>query len=399
MYKSQALLLERIVSMTVSKDKYGNWQVDVSDGYSKLDGTQKRHRKIGFKTKKEALDYEAQYRLTILQQVKVRDKTSIYHLYGLLKKEDILRGNSQSTKDTQQSYYKHYVSKFFEKADMRLVGVEEVKQFRDWLSVQPSVKGGTLSIITVNQQMIFIHKLFEIAILNGFRTDNPASALRKLSQKHKEMAYYTPEQFKQFITLIKPDEFSFLLFYKILMFTGARMGEAIALNWEVVNLDEGYIDIKQAAHYRKKKVTIGDTKTTQSVRRIYIHKAFIKELSEWKTKQHGLLGKFTDNPETLQIYQTTPEILTQPNVSNFKQWKLKKRASQQGLELIRNHDFRHSHAAFLISQGLRNGEGKDYIFFTLMKRLGHTSITTTINTYSHLFPTQQKEIANAFDDF
>ena len=69
------------------------------------------------------------------------------------------------------------------------------------------------------------------------------------------------------------------------------------------------------------------------------------------------------------------------------------------LPLIRNHDFRHSHAAFLISQGLRNGEGKDYLFFTLMKRLGHSSITTTVNTYSHLFPSQQKEIASAFDDF
>ena len=48
---------------------------------------------------------------------------------------------------------------------------------------------------------------------------------------------------------------------------------------------------------------------------------------------------------------------------------------------------------------LRNGEGKDYIFFTLMKHLGHSSINTTINVYSHLFPSQQKEIANAFDDF
>ena len=69
------------------------------------------------------------------------------------------------------------------------------------------------------------------------------------------------------------------------------------------------------------------------------------------------------------------------------------------LKTIRNHDFRHSHAAFLISIGLRKGESKDFIFFTLMKRLGHSSINTTINTYSHLFPAQQKEIANAFDDF
>ena len=69
------------------------------------------------------------------------------------------------------------------------------------------------------------------------------------------------------------------------------------------------------------------------------------------------------------------------------------------LKMIRNHDFRHPHAVFLVSKGFRNGEGKNYIFFTLMKRLGHGSINTTINIYSHLFPTQQKEVANAFDNF
>lgn len=89
--------------------------------------------------------------------------------------------------------------------------------------------------------------------------------------------------------------------------------------------------------------------------------------------------------------------MTAPNVNNFRK-SLKKRLPEH-LKLIRNHDFRHSHAAFLISQGLRKGEGKDFIFFTLMKRLGHSSINTTINVYSHLFPSQQKEVANAFDDF
>lgn len=110
-----------------------------------------------------------------------------------------------------------------------------------------------------------------------------------------------------------------------------------------------------------------------------------------------LLSKFTDDFEGLQIFQDSPEILTSANVTNFKT-KLKKR-QPENMKMFRNHDFRHSHAAFLISQGLRNGEGKDYIFFTLMKRLGHSSINTTINVYSHLFPSQQKEVANAFDNF
>lgn len=109
------------------------------------------------------------------------------------------------------------------------------------------------------------------------------------------------------------------------------------------------------------------------------------------------MSKLIDSTDELQIFQFSGEPMTAPNVNNFRK-SLKKRLPEH-LKLIRNYDFRHSYAAFLVSQGLRNGEGKDYIFFTLMKRLGHSSINTTINVYSHLFPTQQKEVASAFDNF
>lgn len=385
--------------MTVTKQKNGSWRVDVSDGFSPLNGEQNRHRKKGFKTKKEALDYEAQYRLEELGQFQNKKKLPISSLYVLLQKEDVLRGNRQSTIDTQDSYYRTYVARFFEKSDMSLVKTADIKAFRDWLVNTPSVKGGILSASNINTIMIFVGKLFDVAMMNDLRKDNPCRALKRLPQKHQEMSYYTPEQFKQFMTLFEENEYHFQLLYKILMFTGARIGEALALTWEQVNFEEGYIDIKSSAHYRKGKTTIAETKTTQSVRRIYIHKALIDELSTWKQQQFQLLGSYTSTPEQLQIYQNTPNIIKAPDVSNFKHEKLKRRAGLINLKLIRNHDFRHSHAAFLISQGLRKGEGKDYLFFTLMKRLGHSSITTTINTYSHLFPTQQKEIASAFDDF
>lgn len=181
------------------------------------------------------------------------------------------------------------------------------------------------------------------------------------------------------------------------MFTGARLGEALALTWKNINLTENYIDIIHSADYRNNKVHIGRVKTNQSRRRIYIHDAFAKELKQWKEKQGYLLSKFTDNLESLQIFQDSPEILTSSNVTNFKT-RFQKRLPEN-LKMIRNHDFRHSHADFLINEGLRNGEGKDYIFFTLMKRLGHSSINTTINVYSHLFPSHQRTIANAFDNF
>lgn len=383
--------------MVVTRQKNKKWRVDISDGYDAVTGNQKRHRKTDFKTRREAERYEADYRLNKLHQIKHKDKVTVSYLYSLVQEEDELRGNKRGTIDSQESYYRVYISKYFKNADMRAISVTDIKEYRNWLKSQPSVKGGTLTNSHVNQQMIFVHKMFDVAIANRIRQDNPCNGLRRLPQQHKEMAYYTPEQFKQFDSLFEEDEYSFQLLYRILMYTGVRIGEALALTWEQINLDEKYIDVKYSAYYRNGKVHIGTVKTSQSNRRIYIHSGFAEELREWKVKQFEFLQEFTQNPSSLQIYQTTPEVLTAPNVSNFR--VILKKRMPDNLKLIRNHDFRHSHAAFLVSQGLRNGEGKDYIFFTLMKRLGHSSINTTINVYSHLFPTQQKEIASAFENF
>lgn len=383
--------------MVVTRQKNKKWRVDISDGYDAVTGNQKRHRKTVFKTRREAERYEADYRINKLHQIKHKDKVTVSYLYSLVKEEDELRGNKRGTIDSQESYYRVYISKYFKNADMRTISITDIKEYRNWLKNQPSVKGGTLTNSHVNQQMIFVHKMFDVAIANRIRQDNPCNGLRRLPQQHKEMAYYTPEQFKQFDSLFEEDEYSFQLLYRVLMYTGVRIGEALALTWEQINLDEKYIDVKYSAYYRNGKVHIGTVKTSQSNRRIYIHSGFAEELREWKVRQFEFLQEFAQNPSSLQIYQTTPEVLTGPNVSNFR--VILKKRMPDNLKLIRNHDFRHSHAAFLVSQGLRNGEGKDYIFFTLMKRLGHSSINTTINVYSHLFPTQQKEIASAFENF
>lgn len=383
--------------MVVTRQKNKKWRVDISDGYDAVTGNQKRHRKTDFKTRREAERYEADYRINKLHQIKHKDKVTVSYLYSLVQEEDELRGNKRGTIDSQESYYRVYISRYFKNADMRAISVSDIKEYRNWLKSQPSVKGGTLTNSHVNQQMIFVHKMFDVAIANRIRQDNPCNGLRRLPQQHKEMAYYTPEQFKQFDSLFEEAEYSFQLLYRVLMYTGVRIGEALALTWDQINLDEKYIDVKYSAYYRNGKVHIGTVKTSQSNRRIYIHSGFAEELREWKVKQFEFLQEFTQNPSSLQIYQTTPEVLTAPNVSNFR--VILKKRMPDNLKLIRNHDFRHSHAAFLVSQGLRNGEGKDYIFFTLMKRLGHSSINTTINVYSHLFPTQQKEIASAFENF
>ena len=63
--------------------------------------------------------------------------------------------------------------------------------------------------------MIFVHKLFEGAITNELSQDNPCNGLRRLPQQHKEMSYYTSEQFKQFDAPFTREEYQYQLPYRL----------------------------------------------------------------------------------------------------------------------------------------------------------------------------------------
>ena len=65
--------------------------------------------------------------------------------------------------------------------------------------------------------------------------------------------------------------------------------------------------------------------------------------------------------------------------------KLKYQIEKSGVHQIRVHDFRHSHVAFLINEGVQP--------LLIKERLGHKDIKITMNTYGHLYPNQQKAVA------
>ena len=70
--------------------------------------------------------------------------------------------------------------------------------------------------------------------------------------------------------------------------------------------------------------------------------------------------------------------------------EIKKGAAEAGLHAIRVHDLRHSHASMLINMGFAPIEIAD--------RLGHESIKTTLDTYSHLYPEKSSAIANKLNE-
>lgn len=90
------------------------------------------------------------------------------------------------------------------------------------------------------------------------------------------------------------------------------------------------------------------------------------------------------------IYKMAPKQRLFPIDAKAIQSKMKRHMLKVDLPVIRVHDLRHSHAALLIHMGVQP--------IAISQRLGHENITTTMNTYGHLYPNTQRDITDKLDE-
>lgn len=376
--------------MAIRKDKNGSgWIVDISNGFDPITLKQRRIIRKGYKTKKEATEAENYLRSVELKERYFGAKISVSMLYELLKEEDIINHRKVSYINTQENNYNRHIKDYFSNVDnVGKLTYEDIYQFREHLRQKVAQNSDNpLSTNTINKIMILLKKIFDVGLRKGYYTTNPVKLLKKLPIEKTKMQFWTVKEFQQFLTLFEPEEYNIKLLFTLLFFTGLRLGEALALTWQDIDFSTNTIHITKSVYVNKGVSYISSTKTKAGTRRIIINKKLSQELQYWQQQQKHLLEQFTNDSMSLQVFQSSPITITKNSIE--KQYKkiLERDAT---LKKIRIHDFRHSHASLLINQG------EDYL--VVKERLGHASITTTIDTYSHLYPSKQKDLADKLDD-
>lgn len=372
--------------MAIRKAKNGGWIVDVSNGVDPITLNQRRIVRKGFKTKKEAIEAEQYIRGVELKSKISNGRITIDMLYQLLKQEDVINHRKQSYINTQDNNYNRHIKDYFLKViDVSRLDYDDIYMFREYLrntTAQNSKE--PLNPNTINKIMVLLKKILDIGIKKGYYTNNPVKMLKKLPIAKAQLNYWSIEEFKEFLNLFEPEEYNYQLLFTCLFFTGMRLGEALALTWNDIEFTTQTIHITKSIYISKGISYISTTKTKAGMRRITIHKKLNDELKEWKKTQYKLLINFnTGDINELYIFQNSPMVITKNATEKFYKKILKR---DPHLKRIRIHDFRHSHASLLINQG------EDYL--VVKERLGHASITTTIDTYSHLYPSKQKSLAD-----
>ena len=375
--------------MAIRKDKDNSWIVDISNGFNLITLKQRRIVRKGFKTKKEATEAEHYLRSVELKERFYGAKITVPMLYDMLKEEDRINHRKISYINTQENNYNKHIREYFINVDnVGKLTYEDIYQFREQLRQKIAQNTDKpLSTNTINKIMILLKKIFDVGLRKGYYSNNPVKLLKKLPIEKPKMQFWTIAEFQQFLKLFEIDEYNIKLLFTVLFFTGLRLGEALALTWQDIDFTSNTIHVTKSTYVNKGISHISTTKTKAGTRRIIINKKLSQELETWQKKQAKQLQQFSNDITTLQVFQNSPIIITKNAIE--KQYK-KILERDNTLKKIRIHDFRHSHASLLINNG------EDYL--VVKERLGHASITTTIDTYSHLYPSKQKDLADKLDD-
>lgn len=337
--------------------------------YKDYDGSVKSITKRGFATKREALQWEIDF--------KAKQADSLNMSFGSfldVYKEDRKPRLKASTFDTKVSIIETRILPYF--AEMKMSEIDTIRVMR-WQNKLLKYRNPKTNKGFSPSYLKTIHNQLSAILNHAVRyyglKENPARIVGNMGREETvEIGFWTKEQYLKFSEVMMEWPMAYCLF-QILYWCGLRRGEVLALTREDFDLDKGSLRINKTFHRKHGKDIITSPKTPKSNREISIPEFLRQELEVYFHMNYQLAP-------TDRIFPVTAAYITH---------NLKKGTDKADLPRIRVHDLRHSHVSLLINMG--------FSAVAIAQRMGHESIDITYR-YAHLFPSVQTEIANKLND-
>ena len=330
------------------KFRYKDWQ-------GKAHYTTKR----GFKTKRDALKYEFEFKNTSSDRIDIK-LSNLAEKYLADKK---LRIKISYYKVIEYTLQKHFLE------TMGNLKISELSPalMKEWQSDLISKKH--LKYNTLIRIQTTVSSMINYAVKYYGLKENPLRVVGSIGNTKKEarrIQFWTYEEFEQFISHVK--NYKHKICFKILFFGGLRVGELLALDRKDFNFRENKISITKSKIQSTGEIST--PKTPESEREIDMPVEIMKEVKNYI--------------RNLKVIPVAPSPIF--NTSHSALWlSLKNCAIKAGVKKIRIHDLRHSHASHLIHLGVP--------ITTISCRLGHKSPKITLDVYSHMYEESGKQTA------
>ena len=343
-------------------EKTGKWFAKFY--YTNWQGIKKQKWKRGFATKKEALGFERDF----LEQQSTNPDMTFQNLYEIYM-EDMAARLKQSTLLTKKAVLQTHILPFFGSKPINEIKASDVRRWQAKLMSSPNNYSQTYlkKINTeLNSIINYAKRFYDL-------NTNPCGKAGTIGKaKAEEMDYWTYDEYIAFREGVKDKPLSYICI-EVLYWTGMREGELLALSPADIDLDNKTISINRTYQRIEGKDVFTSPKTRKSKRKIPIPDFLCQELSDYIQSRYML-----DADE--RLFPVTKSYLSHEMIRGCK---------NTGVKKIRIHDIRHSHASLLINQGC------DALM--LADRLRHEKVSTTLNTYSHLFPHKQQELVHSLE--
>lgn len=347
--------------MPVYRNKNGNgW-------YSKFrwydwKGEVKYVTKRGFATKKEAQDFENNFKVSKSgsSSMKFKDFVNSYL-------ETISPRLKESTMTTKKNIIEYHILPYFGEMKTDEITSLHVLSWQNELMAKNNFTKTYLK--TINNQLVCI---FNFGIKYYQFKVNPAKQAGSMGTSNRNtIDFWTLEEYQKFAEAMMVKPIAYYVF-ETLYWTGIREGELLALTLNDIDFEKKTITINKTYHHINGHDLITSPKTEKSNRVVTMPQNLADELKDYVKMIYSL--KPTDRLFPLQ----------KTYLYKYMDYGIK----AAGVKKIRVHDLRHSHVSLLINMG--------YSAVAIAERVGHESIEITYR-YAHLFPSEKDNIATDLD--
>jgi integrase len=248
------------------------------------------------------------------------------------------------------------------------------------------LKSGT-SNRTVRMIHAVIHRALNQALQMSIITRNPSDVVIIPKLIKKEMKTLTDTQVQTLLLAVRGTRYEAL--YLLAVTTGLREGELLGLKWSDLDWITRHLSIqRQLQRLHDLGLVFSEPKSASGRRVIALGSATIEKLRDHYKRQQ--LERLAAGERWIGNDLIFPTIIGTPNDGSNLIKNFKSLLRTYNLPLIRFHDLRHTAATLMLQQGIHPK--------VVQERLGHSQISMTLDTYSHVLPNMQEEAAEKIDE-
>ena len=342
--------------------------------YKDIYQNSKQYTSQRFKTRKEAEIEEARFKVKVNEKKVITSSVTFNQVFASYIEYKSDKIKLQTINKIKNMYLRLKPIHNVKVNDFNIAMYNELRKYLDDGELGTLYKNKIQNLL--KSLIVYSNKYFNTSLTMTNFIDN----YKDVGAIKKEMQFFTYDEFQKFISVI--DELNYKTFFEVLYFLGLRQGEATALTWSDINFTKKEVNINKTLTTKLKGqlYTISSPKTANSYRTIPIPSKLLKSLE--KLKEKAKMKKYYNDDwfvfgDELPFKETT--ICQRKN----RYCKLAK------VKQIRIHDFRHSCASFLINNGCN--------IVLVSKYLGHSRISITLDTYTHLYKNELLEVSKMID--